>query len=83
LSSKRHAGAAAPTEERRFFSVHDWGVSVYEPTACRLYHQIQATDIIPGTQVSTADAVTNINITSDTTLILSFDRYVPVNQSHA
>ncbi|XP_065341205.1 follistatin-related protein 5-like isoform X2 [Cloeon dipterum] len=40
----------APSEERRFFSFHDWGVSVYEPTACRLYHQIQATDIIPGTQ---------------------------------
>jgi hypothetical protein len=44
--------AAAPNEERRFFSFHDWGVSVYEPTACRLYHQIQATDIIPGTQVT-------------------------------
>ncbi|KAK7788916.1 hypothetical protein R5R35_007352 [Gryllus longicercus] len=41
---------SAPSEERRFFSFHDWGVSVYEPTACRLYHQIQATDIIPGTQ---------------------------------
>lgn len=23
---------------------------MYEPTACRLYHQIQSTDIIPGTQ---------------------------------
>lgn len=43
--------AAAPKEERRFFAFHDWGVSVYEPTACRLYHQIQSTDIIPGTQV--------------------------------
>ncbi|KAF4531901.1 hypothetical protein B566_EDAN000930 [Ephemera danica] len=42
--------APTPSEERRFFSFHDWGVSVYEPTACRLYHQIQATDIIPGTQ---------------------------------
>ncbi|KAJ4433625.1 hypothetical protein ANN_15935, partial [Periplaneta americana] len=42
----------APNEERRFFSFHDWGVSVYEPTACRLYHQIQATDIIPGTQAN-------------------------------
>ncbi|XP_050056209.1 follistatin-related protein 5-like isoform X1 [Aphis gossypii] len=41
---------AAPKEERRFFAFHDWGVSVYEPTACRLYHQIQSTDIIPGTQ---------------------------------
>ncbi|XP_071050414.1 follistatin-related protein 5-like isoform X2 [Onthophagus taurus] len=40
----------APGEERRFFAFHDWGVSVYEPTACRLYHQIQSTDIIPGTQ---------------------------------
>lgn len=40
----------APNEERRFFSFHDWGISVYEPTACRLYHQIQSTDIIPGTQ---------------------------------
>lgn len=40
----------APKEERRFFAFHDWGVSVYEPTACRLYHQIQSTDIIPGTQ---------------------------------
>nr|XP_018913078.1 PREDICTED: follistatin-related protein 5-like isoform X1 [Bemisia tabaci] len=40
----------APNEERRFFTFHDWGVSVYEPSACRLYHQIQSTDIIPGTQ---------------------------------
>lgn len=40
----------APNEERRFFAFHDWGVSVYEPNACRLYHQIQSTDIIPGTQ---------------------------------
>ncbi|XP_050531611.1 follistatin-related protein 5-like [Daktulosphaira vitifoliae] len=40
----------APKEERRFFAFHDWGISVYEPTACRLYHQIQSTDIIPGTQ---------------------------------
>jgi hypothetical protein len=83
LSYKLRAVVAAPNEERRFFSFHDWGVSVYEPTACRLYHQIQATDIIPGTQVSTADAVTNINITSDTTLILLFDGCIPVNQSHA
>lgn len=37
-------------EERRFFAFHDWGVSIYEPTACRLYHRIQSTDIIPGTQ---------------------------------
>ncbi|XP_012285083.1 follistatin-related protein 5, partial [Orussus abietinus] len=40
----------AANEERRFFSFHDWGISVYEPSACRLYHQIQSTDIIPGTQ---------------------------------
>lgn len=38
------------TEEKRFFVFHDLGVSVYEPTSCRLYHQIQTTDIIPGTQ---------------------------------
>uniref|UniRef100_A0A1Y1K1I9 Follistatin-related protein 5 n=2 Tax=Photinus pyralis TaxID=7054 RepID=A0A1Y1K1I9_PHOPY len=40
----------APNEERRFFAFHEWGVSVYEPSTCRLYHQIQSTDIIPGTQ---------------------------------
>ncbi|XP_076361506.1 follistatin-related protein 5-like [Tachypleus tridentatus] len=40
---------AAP-EERRFFAFHDWGVSVYDPDNCRLYHQMQSTDIIPGTQ---------------------------------
>lgn len=40
----------APNEERRFFSFHDWGISVYEPTVCRLYHQIAGNDIIPGTQ---------------------------------
>ncbi|XP_065160651.1 follistatin-related protein 5-like [Atheta coriaria] len=40
----------SPNEERRFFAFHEWGVSVYEPTTCRLYHQIQSTDIIPGTQ---------------------------------
>ncbi|XP_023245992.1 follistatin-related protein 5-like isoform X2 [Copidosoma floridanum] len=39
-----------PSEERRFFSFHEWGISVYEPSACRLYHQIKSTDIIPGTQ---------------------------------
>ncbi|KAG1696653.1 Follistatin-related protein 5 [Nymphon striatum] len=37
-------------EERRFFVFHDWGVSVYDGEDCRLYHQIQSTDIIPGTQ---------------------------------
>ncbi|KAI4470266.1 follistatin-related [Holotrichia oblita] len=41
----------SPNEERRFFAFHEWGVSVYEPSTCRLYHQIQSTDIIPGTQV--------------------------------
>ncbi|KAJ8674779.1 hypothetical protein QAD02_010565, partial [Eretmocerus hayati] len=40
----------APNEERRFFSFHEWGISIYEPSACRLYHQIKSTDIIPGTQ---------------------------------
>ncbi|EEB13958.1 conserved hypothetical protein [Pediculus humanus corporis] len=40
----------APNEEKRFFSFHDWGISVHEPKACRLYHQILSTDIIPGTQ---------------------------------
>ncbi|XP_008555212.1 follistatin-related protein 5 [Microplitis demolitor] len=40
----------AANEERRFFSFHEWGISVYEPSACRLYHQIHSTDIIPGTQ---------------------------------
>ncbi|XP_043287172.1 follistatin-related protein 5-like isoform X3 [Venturia canescens] len=40
----------AASEERRFFSFHEWGISVYEPSACRLYHRIQSTDIIPGTQ---------------------------------
>lgn len=45
---------AAASEERRFFSFHEWGISVYEPSACRLYHRIQSTDIIPGTQVSTS-----------------------------
>ncbi|XP_017770314.1 PREDICTED: follistatin-related protein 5-like, partial [Nicrophorus vespilloides] len=43
---------SAPNEERRFFAFHERGVSVYEPTTCRLYHQIQSTDIIPGTQES-------------------------------
>lgn len=43
--------SASPNEERRFFAFHDWGVSVYEPSTCRLYHRIQSTDIIPGTQV--------------------------------
>ncbi|XP_012252708.2 follistatin-related protein 5-like isoform X2 [Athalia rosae] len=40
----------AASEERRFFSFHEWGVSIYEPSACRLYHQIKSSDIIPGTQ---------------------------------
>jgi hypothetical protein len=59
---------AAPNEERRFFSFHDWGVSVYEPIACRLYHQIQATDIIPGTQVSMAITLNYFNIAASTTI---------------
>lgn len=37
-------------EERRFFAFHEWGISIYEPSTCRLNHQVQATDIIPGTQ---------------------------------
>ncbi|XP_023220936.1 follistatin-related protein 5-like isoform X2 [Centruroides vittatus] len=39
-----------PSEEHRFFVLHDWGISLYDPNNCRLYHQIQSTDIIPGTQ---------------------------------
>ncbi|KAG8190293.1 hypothetical protein JTE90_012583 [Oedothorax gibbosus] len=39
-----------PHLDHRFFAFHDWGVSVYEPDNCRLYHQIQSTDVIPGTQ---------------------------------
>ena len=30
---------------------HDWGISVYDPSSCRLEHQIHGSDIIPGTQV--------------------------------
>ncbi|XP_043473135.1 follistatin-related protein 5-like isoform X1 [Leptopilina heterotoma] len=41
---------SATNEERRFFSFHEQGISIYEPSACRLYHQIRSTDIIPGTQ---------------------------------
>lgn len=39
-----------PAEERRFFAFHDWGISVYDPDNCRLYHQVASVDIIPGTQ---------------------------------
>lgn len=56
---------ASPNEERRFFAFHDWGISVYEPSTCRLYHQIQSTDIIPGTQVigfSQLNKIKNISI---------------------
>ncbi|XP_030759224.1 follistatin-related protein 5-like, partial [Sitophilus oryzae] len=43
--------AQSPTnEEHRFFAFHEWGISVYEPTTCRLHHHILGTDIIPGTQ---------------------------------
>ncbi|XP_029052990.2 follistatin-related protein 5-like isoform X2 [Osmia bicornis bicornis] len=37
-------------EERRFFSFHKWGILVYEPSTCRLRHEIRSTDVIPGTQ---------------------------------
>lgn len=40
----------APSQEHRFFAFHDWGIAVYDPDNCRLYHQVQSTDIIPGTQ---------------------------------
>ncbi|KAG7156991.1 Follistatin-related protein 5-like [Homarus americanus] len=43
----------APTgeqQESRVFVFHDWGVAVYEPDECRLFHVIQGTDVIPGTQ---------------------------------
>ncbi|KAG8172099.1 hypothetical protein JTE90_021816, partial [Oedothorax gibbosus] len=45
-----YSGVAVPHLDHRFFAFHDWGVSVYEPDNCRLYHQIQSTDVIPGTQ---------------------------------
>lgn len=28
---------------------HEYGIAVYEPSACRLHHQIHSTDVIPGT----------------------------------
>lgn len=37
-------------EERKFFVFHEYGIAVYEPSACRLHHQIHSTDVIPGTQ---------------------------------
>lgn len=37
-------------EERRFFSFHEWGILVYEPSTCHALHEIRSTDIIPGTQ---------------------------------
>lgn len=42
---------ATESEERRFFSFHQWGILVYEPSACRPRHEIRSTDVIPGTQV--------------------------------
>lgn len=39
--------------DSQFLVFHERGISVYDPTNCRLQHQIQATDIIPGTQVIT------------------------------
>lgn len=41
----------ATEEERRFFSFHEWGILVYEPSTCHALHEIRSTDIIPGTQV--------------------------------
>lgn len=42
--------SAVINEERKFFVFHEYGIAVYEPSACRLHHQIQGTDVIPGTQ---------------------------------
>ncbi|XP_037069309.1 follistatin-related protein 5-like [Pollicipes pollicipes] len=40
-----------PTDsESQLMLFHDWGISVYDPSSCRLEHQIQGSDIIPGTQ---------------------------------
>lgn len=36
--------------ERKFFVFHEYGIAVYEPSACRLHHQIHSSDMIPGTQ---------------------------------
>ena len=41
---------AGVQQETRFFVFHDWGIAVYEPEECRLFHVIQGTDVIPGTQ---------------------------------
>ncbi|XP_012144462.2 follistatin-like 5 isoform X2 [Megachile rotundata] len=41
---------ATENEERRFFSFHEWGILVYEPSTCRPRHEIRSTDVIPGTQ---------------------------------
>ncbi len=42
--------AAVLYPERKFFVFHEYGIAVYEPSACRLHHQIHSTDLIPGTQ---------------------------------
>lgn len=41
---------AVLNEERKFFVFHEYGIAIYEPSACRLHHQIHGSDIIPGTQ---------------------------------
>ncbi|XP_049811271.1 follistatin-related protein 5-like isoform X1 [Schistocerca nitens] len=71
----------ALNEEHRFFAFHDWGVSVYEPTACRLYHQIQATDIIPGTQQEYVCGDKGVNCSWGQAINVA-NRYVYVAQPH-
>ncbi|OXA59102.1 Follistatin-related protein 5 [Folsomia candida] len=42
--------ATVQINESQFLVFHSRGISVYDPSTCRIQHQIQGTDIIPGTQ---------------------------------
>ena len=47
------------TNETQFFVFHESGIAVYDPTNCRIQHQILAKDIIPGTQVKKEEFIQN------------------------
>lgn len=35
-------------DEQKFVVFHEYGIAIYEPSNCRLHHQIRSTDKIPG-----------------------------------
>lgn len=75
--------AALLTEEQKFFVFHDYGIAIYEASACHLHHQIHGNDLIPGTHEFICGIKTTENVNHNGTIserVCSWGRAINVER---